>query len=261
MKRFLKYTTTNKIFIYVLVLVGSFIFMYTRFGFTSSGDVIKVACGGGTIDILESIKEEFEKRTNKKLEIVPVGPILGTWELYNKRVNAGFFSLPFDVLLQLLEEEGMIIDNPDVFNYIVLGQASTKVIVNQDNMVSRLSKEDLKRIFLGLEKNWKSFRWEDVPIEVVVAKQMKGIHTIFSQKILDGFPINPKNRIDVEYPDDVLEEVEKRKGAIGLAVVDPKEYKVKVVESPEIKREIIFLTVGQMGSDIKILLDLLSKAK
>lgn len=155
----------------------------------------------------------------------------------------------------------MIIDNPDVFNYIVLGQASTKVIVNQDNMVSRLSKEDLKRIFLGIEKNWKSFEWEDVPIEVVVAKQMKGIHTIFSQKILDGFPINPKNRIDVEYPDDVLEEVEKRKGAIGLAVVDHKEYKVKVVESPEIKREIIFLTVGQMGSDLKILLDLLSKAK
>ena len=75
------------------------------------------------------------------------------------------------------------------------------------------------------------------------------------------FLINPKNRIDVEYPDDVLEEVEKRKGAIGLAIVDPMEYKVKVVESPEIKREIIFLTVGQIGSDIKILLNLLSKAK
>jgi|GEM_PF-3531748 len=260
MKRFSKYIIT-KIFIYVLVLVGSFILMNTRFGFTSSGDVIKVACGGGTIDILENIKEEFEKRTNKKLEIVPVGTILGTWELYNKRVNAGFFSLPFDVLLQLLEEEGMIIDNPDIFNYIVLGQTSTKLIVHQDNMVSRLSKEDMKRIFLGIEKNWKSFGWEDVPIEVVVAKQMKGIHTIFSQKILDGFPINPKNRIDVEYPNDVLEEVEKRKGAIGLAVVDPKEYKVKVVESPEIKREIIFLTVGRIGSEIKILLDLLSKAK
>jgi len=260
MKRFSKYIIT-KIFIYVLVLVGSFILMNNRFGFTSSGDVIKVACGGGTIDILESIKDEFEKRTNKKLEIVPVGPILGTWELYNRRVNAGFFGLPFDVLLQLLEEEGMIIDNPDVFNYIVLGQASTKVIVNQNNMVSRLSKEDLKRIFLGIEKNWKSFGWEDVPIEVVVAKRMKGTYTIFSQKILDGFPINPKNRIDVEYPDDILEEVEKRKGAIGLAVVDPKEYKVKVVRTPEIKREIIFLTVGQMGSDLKILLDLLSKAK
>jgi len=260
MKRFSKYIIT-KIFIHVLVLVGSFILMNTRFGFTSSGDVIKVACGGGTIDILENIKEEFEKRTNKKLEIVPVGTILGTWELYNKRVNAGFFSLPFDVLLQLLEEEGMIIDNPDIFNYIVLGQTSTKLIVHQDNMVSRLSKEDMKRIFLGIEKNWKSFGWEDVPIEVVVAKQMKGIHTIFSQKILDGFPINPKNRIDVEYPNDVLEEVEKRKGAIGLAVVDPKEYKVKVVESPEIKREIIFLTVGRIGSEIKILLDLLSKAK
>ena len=260
MKRFSKYIIT-KIFIHVLVLIGSFILVNTRFGFTSSGDVIKVACGGGTIDILENIKEEFEKRTNKKLEIVPVGTILGTWELYNKRVNAGFFSLPFDVLLQLLEEEGMIIDNPDIFNYIVLGQTSTKLIVHQDNMVSRLSKEDLKRIFLGIEKNWKSFGWEDVPIEVVVAKQMKGIHTIFSQKILDGFPINPKNRIDVEYPNDVLEEVEKRKGAIGLAVVDPKEYKVKVVESPEIKREIIFLTVGRIGSEIKILLDLLSKAK
>ncbi len=260
MKRFSKYIIT-KIFIHVLVLIGSFILVNTRFGFTSSGDVIKVACGGGTIDILENIKEEFEKRTNKKLEIVPVGTILGTWELYNKRVNAGFFSLPFDVLLQLLEEEGMIIDNPDIFNYIVLGQASTKVIVHQDNMVSRLSKEDLKRIFLGIEKNWKSFGWEDVPIEVVVAKQMKGIHTIFSQKILDGFPINPKNRIVVEYPDDVLEEVEKRRGAIGLAVVDPKEYKVKVVESPEIKREIIFLTVGRIGSEIKILLDLISKAK
>jgi ABC-type phosphate transport system substrate-binding protein len=69
-----------------------------------------------------------------------------------------FFSLPFDVLLQLLEEEGMIIDNPDVFNYIVLGQASTKVIVNQDNMVSRLSKEDLKRIFLGIEKKLGNIR-------------------------------------------------------------------------------------------------------
>jgi len=33
------------------------------------------------------------------------------------------------------------------------------------------------------------------------------------------------------------------------------------VQTPEIKREIIFLTVGQIGSDIKILLDLLSKAK
>jgi hypothetical protein len=112
-----------------------------------------------------------------------------------------------------------------------------------------------------LKKNWETFGWEDIPIEVEVAKQMKGIHTIFLQKILDGFPINPKNRIDVEYPDDILEEVEKRKGAIGLAIADPKEYKVKVVRTPEIKCEIIFLTVGQIGSDLKILLDLLSKAR
>jgi hypothetical protein len=47
----------------------------------------------GDYRYFKSIKEEFEKRTNKKLEIVPVGPILGTWELYNKRVNAGFFFL------------------------------------------------------------------------------------------------------------------------------------------------------------------------
>ena len=65
MKRFLKYTTTNKIFIYVLVLVGSFILMNNRVGFTSSGDVIKVACARGTIDILENIKEEFEKEQIK----------------------------------------------------------------------------------------------------------------------------------------------------------------------------------------------------
>lgn len=46
MKRFSKYIITKN-FIHVLVLVGSFILMNTRFGFTSSGDVIKVAYGGG----------------------------------------------------------------------------------------------------------------------------------------------------------------------------------------------------------------------
>ena len=68
-----------------------------------------------------------------------------------------------------------------------------------------------------MKKRWKAFGWKDVPIEVVVAERMKGTNTIFSQKILDGFPINPKNKIDVEYPDDILEQVEKRKGAIGFS--------------------------------------------
>jgi len=40
------------------------------------------------------------------------------------------------------------------------------------------------------------------------------------------------------HPDDILEEIEKR--CYGLAIVNSKEYKVKVVETPEIKREIIF---------------------
>jgi hypothetical protein len=46
MKRFSKYIITKNFF-HILVLVGSFILMNIRFGFTSSGDVIKVAYGGG----------------------------------------------------------------------------------------------------------------------------------------------------------------------------------------------------------------------
>jgi hypothetical protein len=63
MKRFSKYIIT-KIFIHVLVLVGSFILMYTRFGFTSSGDVIKVACNGGDYRYFRKHKRGILK-TNK----------------------------------------------------------------------------------------------------------------------------------------------------------------------------------------------------
>jgi len=45
----------------------SFILLCISIGYAETlyGDVIKVTCGGGTIDILESIKEEFENERIK----------------------------------------------------------------------------------------------------------------------------------------------------------------------------------------------------
>lgn len=87
-------------------------------------------------------------------------------------------------------------------------------IVNIRNPVTNLSREDLKRIYLGQVDNWKQLGGHDLPIKVVSRDVASGTYQVWSHIVMNGAGVAtnlPLKHSSVE----VVKAVVNNRGAIG----------------------------------------------
>ncbi|HJV26805.1 MAG TPA: substrate-binding domain-containing protein [Aromatoleum sp.] len=137
------------------------------------------------------------------------------------------------------------------------------VIVNKDNKISALTKEQLKDINAGKIKNWKEVGGNDLPIKVVTSHAGSATRAVFQKQVMDG----------VEYVADATEarttreeiaEVSREPGGIGAVsegffAQNPS--KAKTVKAPNISRPLALVTVGEAKPEIKKILDFFASAE
>lgn len=219
------------------------------------GAEIKIGSGAApTENILKPIREPFEKATGIKLSILASGPKIALQDLLKESVNAAAAGLTFQEWMGLMKTEGSEVKNPGALQQVEIGKDRIVVIMNKENPVSKLSKEQLKGIFSGKIANWKEVGGKDLPVIIVWGKLIQGTNTVFSGKILDGATVT-KEVLDATTAEDVRQNVSSNPEAIGIGPAAIVDSTIKSPETPEIARPITLLTIGKPSPEVQKLVD------
>lgn len=227
-----------------------------------SAKEIKIAGGAAPMNnIFKPIKEEFESKTGIYLNLIEIGPKLAMVELLKGNVDTACAGLKWEGWLDLMKKEmGMDLRKED-FQIYEIGVDEIVVIVNPENPVTSLNKEQLKGIFTGRIKNWKEVGGKDENITVVWGQLIPGTNKLFSEAILDGERVTPEAML-IGDVNDIKEAVASLPEAIGIGPMSLKnDPSVKTVETPKIQRPIICVTKRSLSSELQKLFDFLKSKK
>lgn len=116
-------------------------------------------------------------------------------------------------------------------------------MVHKDSKVSKLSQEQLAKVFTGEVKNWKEIGGDDAPIEVVFTDAISGTNKFFAKTVFPG----KEYRSDLlKVPgnvDEVAQKIAENKYRIGIGPISMlhRDYKIKKVDTVEVTRPVLFV--------------------
>ncbi|MBI5026387.1 MAG: substrate-binding domain-containing protein [Nitrospirae bacterium] len=216
---------------------------------------IKIGGGAAPVEnVLKPIKEPFEKATGIKLNIVESGPKAALMDLEKGKVDAATAGLALEDWISLIEKDGHKVQDKSSLNPVVIGKDNIRVIINKDNPVAMLSKEQLKGIFTGKITNWKAVGGKDLPIIVVWGKLIPGTNDLFTKHIMEGGSVT-KSIFEVATAADIKQKVSATPGAIGIGPAAAIDASIKSPQTPEISRPIVLLTKGKPSETVQKLLE------
>jgi len=223
---------------------------------------IKIIGGSTSIKtVLEPIKPAFEKETGIKLTLIPAGSKKALIELDNGNCDAASTAHNLNEILKELEKENVTLKNKNILKtHKLYHKTNYVVIVNEKNSVQKLTKEQLKAIFLGKITNWKEVGGSDLPIDVIWGKLAPGTKNEIKKQILDNQnPIESKKEAATDLS--IINIVATDPKAIGVVAKSSiAEQNIKIVNTPEITSEpIILITAGEPSKAVKLLIDFIDK--
>src|ERR1051326_669155 len=113
-----------------------------------------------------------------------------------------------------MDEKMKMQDAGKAFKEVVIANDALSVIVNPDNKVSQLTREQLEGIFTGKTTNWKEVGGDDEKIIAYSRESSSGTYEFFKERIL-----NNKNYgsavLNMPATGAIVQSVSQTKGAIG----------------------------------------------
>jgi phosphate transport system substrate-binding protein len=225
----------------------------------AQADEIVISTGSGPLDsVINPVKEEFEKETGIKLNILFGSASLAFKQLYKGVSEAGAVGTGFEEVLDMMKKEGFDVKGAESFRHVTLGRGMVRTVVNKENPVSRLSKAQLKGIFTGKITNWKDLGGSDSPIIVVISNLNPATIGTFRKIILDNEPYT-KEVLELGHMEELRGAIEVNPEAITIgtsAVLSPG---VKLVETPEVFRPVTLITKGDPSAKVQKFIDFVLK--
>lgn len=205
---------------------------------------IKVGAGAaGTEDIFNKIKVPFEKTSGIKLVLISNGPVEALKELDKGLLEVAVGGVTFQYWMEMMEKEGYKVPDKNVYKYRVIGKDTVKIIVNKENTVKKLSRDQLKNIFTGKTVNWKDVGGKDIPITVVWGSKIPGTNAVFMKQIMDGAAFT-KNVQETTTAAEIKKLIASIPGGVGLGPVSIVDATISAPEIPEVGRPITAITKG-----------------
>lgn len=216
---------------------------------------IKVGGGGGPLDsIIKPVKEPFEKASGEKLSIVFSSATLAFKQLAAGEVDASAAGVSYEDLQKSLKKEGFDIPDPGVYTATTIGKGRIYIVLNKDNPVSKLSKEQIKGIFTGQIANWKDVGGSDSPIIIVYSKINPATNAAFQKLAMDGANFS-NDVLDAGRFEDVRDKIASNPEAVGFGPGTMIDATIKTPEVPDFSRPIILVTKGKPSPKVQKLLD------
>jgi phosphate transport system substrate-binding protein len=98
-----------------------------------------------------------------------------------------------------------------------IGLSGTGVIVNAANPTKNLTKDQVRKIFLGEIKNWSEVGWDDVPIKVFIRETNAATRTTFESYFFGGKVAYTKDASEVFELDQTLKAIGSFRASVGMA--------------------------------------------
>jgi len=156
---------------------------------TAKSEEILLSTGSGPLDsIINPVKDAFEKETGIRLNILFGSATLAFKQLYKGVSEVGIIGTSLEDVITILDKEGFVVKDPASFHHVTLGRGMVRTVVNRENPVSKLSKEQLRGIFTGKITNWKEVGGNNAQIMVVISTLNPATTGTFRKTILDNAP-------------------------------------------------------------------------
>ncbi len=219
-------------------------------------DEIVVSTGPTFINGVFNPMKEPLKAVNISVNILTAGPVDALKNLEDGKAEVAGASLSLEDWIKMAEKSGYQIKDKQSLVPFTVTEEETVIIINSDNPVATLSKEQLKGIFSGKIATWKDVGGKDIPVIVVWSKLSSGAMQVFSKQIMDGEAVT-KDVLDVTSLNDVSNAVASNPEAISIANPEKFPTQIKVVQTPKISRPLTLITRGKPSAKVQKLYDFL----
>jgi len=216
--------------------------------------------GGGAPPIEKAImpvKAQFQESTGIILNIKSYGPKFALEDLARGEIEGAVLFLKPEEVAGMIAKEKIPLD-PATLKGAEVGKDTVKVIVNPNNPVSKLSKEQAKGLFSGQITTWKEVGGNDAPVLVVFSPLIKGVNELFAKHVMGGTPYT-KEVLETGSAQEVRNAVATNPEAIGLSAVGMVNSSVKALQEPEISVPVIIYSKGEPSPALRKLIDFLQK--
>jgi phosphate transport system substrate-binding protein len=162
--------------------------------------------GGGAIAAVQALTKRFsELHPGVNWQIDETGSDAGINLAASSQVDFGFVSRP------LTSAENAKLKTLNI------GLSGTGVIVNSANPIKNLTKEQVRRIFVGDIKNWSDLGWENLEIKVFIREANAATRTTFESYFFGGPATYTKDASEVFELDQTIKAVGSFRASIGMA--------------------------------------------
>ncbi len=212
--------------------------------------------GGGAPPFEKAIapvKAAFQQKTGILLSFKSSGVKFALIDMTRDEIAGAILFLKPEEVAGIIKKESIQLD-PAALQHIEVGKDVAKVIVNKENPVKSLTKEQAKGIFTGKITNWKDVGGNDAPVLVVYSQIIKGLNELFMKHVMGGEPFT-KEVLDAASAFDVRNAVATNPEAIGLSSISLVDATVKPLENPEIAVPIIIYSKGKPTANLQKLID------
>ena len=233
--------------------------IFCFFATAVQAEEILLSTGSGPLDsVINPVKDAFEKESGIKLNILFGSASLAFKQFYRGVSEIAIVGTSFDEVLDLMEKEGFEVTGSVALRHVTIGRGMVRTVVNKDNPVSKLSKEQLKGIFTGKITNWKEVGGKDSPIIVVLSTLNPATTGAFKKIILDNEPFT-KEILELGHMDELRGAIEVNSEAIAIGTSAILSSEVKQMDTPEVFRPVILITKGEPGIKVRKFIDFVLK--
>lgn len=133
----------------------------------------------------------IEKAAGVRIMVTPNSSGAGVTDLFAGNADIAMISSDLDDILKKMSRavEAYKVDKSS-FRTFSLGEAKVEFIVNQNNPVRKLSRDQLKAIYLGEIANWKDVGGSSAALSAYSEPRHGAMRTIVEHDLLGGKPIS-----------------------------------------------------------------------
>ena len=162
--------------------------------------------GGGAIAVVQALTKRFaELHPGVIWQVDETGSDAGINLAAAGQIDFGFVSRA------LTSDESLKLKTVNI------GLSGTGVIVNAANPTKNLTKDQVRKIFLGEIKNWSELGWDDLPIKVFIREANAATRTTFETYFFGGKVTYTKDASEVFELDQTLKAIGSFRASIGMA--------------------------------------------
>jgi phosphate transport system substrate-binding protein len=151
----------------------------------------------------------MKKNAGKSITVVGGGSGVGITALLDNSTDIAMSSRKIK-----MDEKMKLQDGGKAFKEVIVANDALSVIVNPDNPISKLTREQLEGIYTGKIKNWKEVGGPDMVIVVYARETSSGTYEFFKEHVM-----NRKNYastvLNMPATGAIIQSVSQTKGAIG----------------------------------------------